>query len=237
MTKSIAVIPCHNHAEKLGDVLAEIPKEFEILLIDDGSDEPVKIENTRAKILRFEKNQGKAQALKTAFAFAQENGYTHAITLDADGQHPASMLPDFERALCKNPNAIIVGTRNFNTESVPPARRFMNKFSNFWFKAETGVALADTQCGFRAYPLREINKIRVHARNFTYEVELLVKAAWAGIEFEQIQIPTIYDAESLAKSHYRPFADTARFSIMNARLFFTSLFLSKSTLKKLALKK
>lgn len=137
----------------------------------------------------------------------------------------------------KNPKSIIAGVRGFGCSAIPPARKFMNKFSNFWFRAETGISVADTQCGYRCYPLAQIARLKMDFGGFVFETELLVKAAWAGVEIVQLPIPALYDSESLEGSHYKPFADTLKFTAMNTKLFFASLLLPKKTLRKLALKK
>lgn len=231
------IIPCYNHIKELPKILAALSLSLSVFVIDDGSDIPVKLENPNVKILRLKKNSGKAEALKAGFKLAQENGFTHAITMDSDGQHPPKFVPKFLEKLKENPEAIIVGVRDFEASEIPPARKFMNKFSNFWFKAETGIALGDTQCGFRAYPLHKISELKLNFGGFVFEVELLVKAAWAGIKICEIQIPAIYTESSNEGSHYRPFVDTVKFSLMNTRLFFASVFFPKKILKKLALKK
>lgn len=191
----------------------------------------------RAHIVRLKKNCGKAAALKAGFAFARALGATHALTIDADGQHPGASVPEMIAAARANPGSIIVAARDFASASVPRARRFMNAFSNFWFWAETGARLGDTQCGLRVYPLRLVESLDLRFGGFVFEAELLVKAAWAGCKFAQVKIPALYSEESLRESHYRPVADTLKFTMMNTRLFFEALFLSKSTLRRIALKK
>lgn len=109
--------------------------------------------------------------------------------------------------------------RGFGCSAIPPARKFMNKFSNFWFRAETGISVADTQCGYRCYPLAQIARLKMDFGGFVFETELLVKAAWAGVEIVQLPIPALYDSESLEGSHYKPFADTLKFTAMNTKLF------------------
>lgn len=235
------IIPCYNHGDTLAPLLEGVPENFDVIVIDDGSDIPIKIESKnlsdRIKIFRSEKNKGKADALKLGFAAAQESGYTHAVTMDSDGQHPPEFLEKFRKKSIENPNAIILGVRDFDNSEIPRGRKFLNKFSNFWFKAETGIKVEDTQCGYRAYPLSEISRLNMNFGGFVFEVELIVKAAWAGLEICQIKIPAIYSKATLKKSHYRPVVDTLKFTAMNTKLFFSSLFMSKKFLKRIALKK
>ncbi len=245
MIKIRIVIPCRNHSESLKGVLERTPSEMEVLVIDDGSEVPVceYIKKTNfdvgknVKIIRKEKNGGKAAALTFGFKESEKEGFSHAITMDADGQHPPELLEKFVGAINQAPDSIYTGVRDFENSGVPPARRFMNKFSNFWFKAETGIPLRDTQCGFRAYPLEKVSELNLSEGGFTFEAELLVKAAWSGMNIGEIEIPAVYTRETSEKSHYKPFSDTAKFFLMNTKFFFASIFLGKGTLKKISLKK
>ena len=235
--KICAAIPTYNHADRLDGIIDRLPDGLDALVIDDGSNPPIATRSPRATLVRFGRNRGKAEALKAAFEEAAKRGFTHVITLDADGQHPPELAEKFAKSAEKNPESIIAGVRGFDCSAIPPARKFMNKFSNFWFRAETGISVADTQCGYRCYPLAQIARLKMDFGGFVFETELLVKAAWAGVEIVQLPIPALYDSESLEGSHYKPFADTLKFTAMNTKLFFASLLLPKKTLRKLALKK
>ncbi len=235
--KICVAIPVYNHRKRLDSIIESLPADISVLVVDDGSMPPISLTSKRAELLRFEKNHGKAEALKEAFRYSANLGFTHVITLDADGQHPPSLVADFMKEAKANPESIILGVRDFDNSSIPPARKFMNRFSNFWFWTETGKRVDDTQCGFRCYPISKISKLKMNFGGFVFETEILVKAAWAGVSINQIQIPAIYDDETLSGSHYRPFVDTFRFTLMNTRLFFTSLFCPRNVLKKIALKK
>lgn len=235
--KIAAIIPCHDHVQTLPPILQKLALQMPCIVVDDGSNPAVECGEANATVLRFEKNRGKAAALKAGFALAGKMGATHVLTIDSDGQHPPEYAAKLARKARENPDKIILAVRNFDLPCVPRGRRFLNKFSNFWFRAETGVRVADTQCGYRCYPLDVYDMLDLRLSSFAFEVEILVKAAWAGVGFEQVEIPTIYSARSLEKSHYRPVADTAKFSLMNARFFFTRLISGKDRLKKIALKK
>ena len=226
--KICAVIPSHNNADTIDAVVRALPDDVFALIIDDGSDVPIKPSR---------QNRGKAEALKAGFSAAAERGFTHAVTLDADGQHPPSMFAKFADMAQKYPDCIITGVRDFSSTSVPPKRRFMNKFSNFWFRFETSVDLSDTQCGYRCYPIAKVSALKTGVGGFAYEAELLVRAAWVGVRIIQLPIPVIYTPESLKASHYKPFKDTAKFSIMNAKLAFMAVFLPRVALKKISVKK
>lgn len=235
--KTVAVIPCHNHADTLPQLLAEIARTMPAVVVDDGSDVPVKTDIPEVSVVRLEKNSGKAAALAAGFAHARKVSATHALTIDADGQHPpkyAAMLAEEAR---KFPQSIIIAARDFDAPQVPKSRRFMNKFSNFWFAVETGIRLGDTQCGLRCYPLDILEALEISRGGFAFEVEVLVKAAWAGFSFREVAIPALYTQDSLEKSHYRPIADTAKFSLMNTDFFLKKLFLGRRKLRDISLKK
>lgn len=235
--KICVAIPTYNHSRKLEELLAGIPEGVDAFVLDDGSLPPIELKSARAKLLRFPVNRGKAETLKSAFKSASEHGYSHVLTMDADGQHEPKFIADFISAARENPESIIVGVRDFENSAIPRGRKFLNKFSNFWFKAETGVEIFDTQCGFRCYPLSKISELKLDFGGFVFEVELLVKAAWTGIGIRQIPVSAVYDKETIEGSHYRPFADTLKFTAMNTKLFFASLLFSRETLKRMSLKK
>jgi uncharacterized protein (DUF2062 family) len=158
---------------------------------------------------------GKGWALRKAFAYAIENGFTHAITIDSDGQHFAKDLPAFINKAKENPNAIIIGARNMGQASVPGGSSFGNKFSNFWFKVETGISCPDTQSGYRLYPLNALKNMRFITRKYEFEIEVLVRAAWKGIEVVSVPVTVYYAPKEERVSHFRPYKDFFRISILN----------------------
>lgn len=236
--KFCIVIPSYNHSDTLIPLLSALP-EIDTIVVDDGSVPKITLPELPGKnvsLIRIENNSGKAAALKEGFSAARSRGYTHAITMDADGQHAPEAIPDFIRAATESPECIITGVRDFSNPAVPPARRTMNSFSNFWLAVETGVRIGDTQCGYRCYPLHALEKVKVARKGFLFEAELLVKASWAGMGIREVKIPTIYTQSSLSRSHYRPLADTFKFAVMNLRLSAAALLLGKETRRKIALK-
>ncbi len=232
-----AAIPVYNHRECLDSIIDSLPADVPALVVDDGSNPPIELKTSRARLIRFEENRGKAEALKAAFKEAERAGFSHVVTLDADGQHPAELVENFVSLAKENVDSLILGVRDFDNSSIPFRRKFMNKFSNFWYWVETGKRLADTQCGFRCYPIKQISKLKMDFGGFVFETELLVKASWGGVEAVQLKIPAIYDDKTLRGSHYRPVVDTLKFTMMNIRLFFLSLILSREGRSKVALKK
>src|SRR5690606_10467937 len=115
-------------------------------------------------------NQGKGTALRRGLHEAHVRGFEYAITLDSDGQHFPDDIPIFVRDIEQNGRALLIGDRNMSQEGIPGKSSFGNRFSNFWFRFETGIRLSDTQSGFRLYPLAEIQHIRFYTTKFEFEI-------------------------------------------------------------------
>src|SRR5690606_12662396 len=109
-----------------------------------------------------------------------------------------------------------------NQAGIPGKSSFGNRFSNFWFRFETGITLSDTQSGFRLYPLRDICDIRFYTTKFEFEIEVIVKAAWRRIPIRNVPIRVLYDPDERV-SHFRPFRDFTRISILNTWLVLVTL--------------
>ena len=155
---------------------------------------------------------------------AENLGYEFAVSMDGDGQHLADDLPVFLDKLEEKKDAIIVGARNIKGKNQKKGSNFANKFSNFWFWAETGIRNIDTQSGFRLYPLKKINKLKYFSSKYEFEIEVLVRNAWRGIDIEQVPINVYYPPEEERISHFRPFKDFFRISILNTLLFIVAFF-------------
>jgi uncharacterized protein (DUF2062 family) len=115
-------------------------------------------------------------------------------------------------------NAIIIGARNMNHASVPGGSSFGNNFSNFWFRLETGIRLPDTQSGYRLYPLSAINSMRFFTRKYEFEIEVLVRAAWQGVKIVSVPVAVYYAPKEDRISHFRPYKDFFRISVLNTLL-------------------
>ena len=174
--------------------------------------------NTGAIVVTLPRNQGKGAALRAGFAEAVRRGFTHAITIDADGQHSPDELPLFIAASRKQPEAFVIGVRDLVRENAPRGRRITNDISSFWFRVETGIRLPDTQCGFRCYPLDSISRLRLKTERYAYELEIMVKAAWAGIPIVAQPVSADYAAATSRMSHFDPWRDMLRISHLHSRL-------------------
>lgn len=222
----LVVIPLYNHAQTLRS-LVEQTRLFhdQLLVVDDGSSDAgvAVLEGLDVRILRHEKNRGKGAALQTAFAEAERLGFHHIVTLDADGQHDPADLPLFMAALEEYPNAILVGKRDFDQASIPGSSRFGRAFSNFWLRVQTGKSLADTQSGFRAYPVKIVQELELRETRYSFEIEVLVRAAWAGVELRDVDISVYYPPADERISHFCGFMDNFRLTLLNTRLTFRSI--------------
>jgi len=218
------IVPTYNNAKSLGAVINDISAYTKnIIAVNDGSfDETEKIldEFPFLNIISYKKNVGKGWALRQGLKRATDLGYLYAITIDSDGQHFAKDLPKFIDKLEAEKNAIIIGARNMDQESVPGKSSFGHKFSNFWFKVETGITAPDTQSGYRLYPLQSLSKIKFLTRKYEFEIEVLVRAAWNGVKIESVPVSVYYAPKEIRVSHFRPFKDFTRISILNTALVF-----------------
>jgi len=220
-TRICIVIPVFNHALTVGRVVREAGHYFPVIVVNDGSDDDtakILASESSLRVVTLSQNQGKGAALRAGFAEAARLGFTHAITIDADGQHATSELPRFAEAIRRQPDALIVGVRDLIKENAPRGRRITNNISTFWFKVQTGVPLADTQCGYRAYPLAATNRLRVKSQRYAYELEVMVKAAWAGVPLTAQPVSADYAAATSRLSHFDPWRDMVRISRLHSKL-------------------
>lgn len=145
--KCCVLIPTYNNRNTIAQVIKDVLEYTDdVCVVNDGStDDTLSLiqQFSNIKIHTYSVNRGKGFALQTGFMFAMDNGYEYAITIDSDGQHYASDLPVFIDALERDRNCIFIGARNMTVENVPGKSNFGNKFSNFWFKLETGIELPD----------------------------------------------------------------------------------------------
>lgn len=209
----------------VNEVLQTCP-EVPVIVINDGSTDStislLKQIEDKVTILHHDVNKGKGYSLRKGFKKAIELGYSHAITMDSDGQHFASDIAVLTEKSVVNPEAVIMGSRNMNQAGVPSKSSFGNKFSNFWFKVETGITLPDTQTGFRIYPLKQVGKCWLLTNRFELEIEVIVKLAWRFVPFIAVPIQVKYDPSERV-SHFRPGPDFTRISLLNSVLVIVAL--------------
>ena len=220
------IIPTYNNDRTLPRVLDGVYRyTSRIIVVNDGSTDTtaeVLAGYPELTVIHLPHNKGKGNALRIGFREATVHGFDYAITIDSDGQHFPDDIPVFVRAIEAEGMALLIGDRNMDREGIPGKSSFGNRFSNFWFRFETGITLSDTQSGFRLYPLAELQGIRFYTTKFEFEVEVIVKAAWRGIPVRNVPIRVLYDPKERV-SHFRPFRDFTRISILNTWLVLVTL--------------
>jgi glycosyltransferase involved in cell wall biosynthesis len=226
LKKVCVIIPTYNNHKTLKRVIdGVLHYTTNIIVVNDGStDSTSEIINSYSSItsVQISKNKGKGNALRLGFKKATEKGFHYAITIDSDGQHFPDDIPVFLEELAKSKsNILLIGSRNMNQENVPKKSSFGNKFSNFWFWFETGIKLEDTQSGYRLYPLLHLPK-KYFTNKFEFEIEVIVRAAWKGTIVKNIPVKILYDPEERV-THFRPFKDFTRISILNTILVIITL--------------
>lgn len=222
-------------------VLEVVGPEVTVIVVDDGCTDstPAILESfgDRIVLLTNSVNRGKGYSLRKGLRKAIEMGFDHALTIDSDGQHFPEDIPLLVHEAIAHPGSVIMGSRNMDQEGVPGKSSFGNRFSNFWFKAETWISLPDTQTGYRIYPLRPLRKMRFFTTKFEFEIEVIVRLAWKGVKFFPVPVRVKYDPDERV-SHFRPGRDFFRISVLNSVLMMGALlyyypkrFLSVDTLR------
>jgi glycosyltransferase involved in cell wall biosynthesis len=216
------IIPTYNNQGTLAAVITDVlAYTDQVIVVNDGStdDTPAIIQSfPQIQSVSYTQNVGKGWALRRAFEFAVEQGYQHAITIDSDGQHFASDLPAFIERLEQEPDSLIIGSRNMEQSSVPGKSSFGHKFSNFWFWVETGIKCPDTQSGYRLYPIHLLKNTKYVTRKYEFEIEVIVRAAWKGVKIDWVPVTVYYAPKETRISHFRPFQDFSRISVLNTIL-------------------
>ncbi|MEI8202516.1 MAG: DUF2062 domain-containing protein [Bacteroidota bacterium] len=221
------IVPTYNNAASLGGVLENIRQYSpHIIVVNDGATDNTAYILSRfapEHLISYPLNRGKGYALRQAFDVAWKAGYEYAITIDSDGQHaPAEMLL-LLNCLKENPGAMIVGARNMTQEGIPRKSSFGHKFSNFWFRFETGIELPDTQSGYRLYPLEPISRMKLYTDKYELEIEVLVRLTWKNIPVLHVPVSVKYEPKESRVSHFRPFRDFSRVSVLNVVLVFVTI--------------
>jgi glycosyltransferase involved in cell wall biosynthesis len=218
--KCCVLIPTYNNAPVLREVIEDVLQYTDnIIIVNDGStDETVTIleDFKTVHVYSYPENTGKGYAIKTGLKIAQDQGYIYAITMDSDGQHFAKDLPKFIEAAEKK--KIIIGARNMEGKDQKQGSSFANKFSNFWFRVETGIKHPDTQSGYRLYPLKFVNKKKYFTNRYEFEIEVIVRNAWRGAAISSVPIDVHYPEEDKRITHFRPAKDFFRISVLNTVL-------------------
>lgn len=228
MFNPVLLVPIYNHLAQFTDFSARLREiGISVLVVDDGSDNAADVEHFCREngflYFRHEKNLGKGFAIKSGLLWARERDFTHALQIDADGQHEPADIPKFLAAAREHPESLINGVPVYDADA-PRSRTQGRKITNFWVTIETrSRAIGDAMCGFRVYPLREMTPVlpKLTCARMGGDIEIVVRAFWAGIPVRNLQTRVRYPKNGV--SHFRVFSDNFRLSLLHARLFFLSL--------------
>jgi glycosyltransferase involved in cell wall biosynthesis len=211
--KVAVVIPARNEAATIR-AIAERALAFceDVIVVDDGSvDGTAKaLANLPVTLIQHPKFLGKGAALALGFSAALERDVSAVATMDADGQHRPENLTAFADHFSRRPGTIIVGSRMSEPENFPKMRYWGNRIAAFWLSWACGQLVEDSQCGFRMFPRKALERVSAKTgpgRGFVYESELLINASRAGYRISSVPIPAIYSAGA-RPSYYRPWRDT-----------------------------
>jgi uncharacterized protein (DUF2062 family) len=215
------VIPVYNQPDRLREVVRRCLRIHPwVLVVDDGSEPAVAplVADLPVEVLRHGVNRGKGAALRTAAHRLRELGATHMITLDADGQHDPEDLGTMLQATRAQPEALIVGVRDFDGQAVPASSRFGRAFGNFWVWLQTGTRVHDIQSGFRVYPVAALEALSCLAGRYAFEVEAVVRALWGGVPVHEVSVHVHYAPSDRRSSHFHKLWDNLRLIALNMHL-------------------
>lgn len=223
------VIPTYNNARTVADIVRRtLAVCQQVIVVNDGSTDDTLQElallNEKIELISYDRNRGKGYALRRGLEAARQTGYDYAVTIDSDGQHLPEEIPTLIDALSTSDSplsTLVVGSRNLRADGMPAGNTFANRFSNFWFRMQTGIRLPDTQTGFRVYPLHHLPCLGLITARYESELELLVLSAWRGVRLMPAGISVNYPDDRV--SHFRPFWDFVRISLLNTLLCLLAL--------------
>jgi len=231
-----AVIPTLDNARTLPGVIEGVRRYLDdVLVCDDGSGpEARRVIDDLARagairVWRGDRNQGKGAAVQAGLRLAGDRGVTHALQVDADGQHDLTRIPAFIEAASGEPDAVVVGYPIFD-DSAPKARVRGRKVSRFWVDLEVGGGvIVDPLVGFRVYPIAAVLALGMLGRGMEFDTEVLVRLIWQGCPALNLPVGVRYlSAEEGGVSHFRPFRDNVRISWLHTRLV-TRVLIRKTT--------
>ena len=205
--QQIIIIPAYNPPNSIFQLISAINDitSTPIILIDDGSNPPIRLNSSNCTLFRNEQNMGKGITLLKGLNYAQNKGFTHAVTLDADNQHDPEYLPLFLE--CDENISIVSGAREFN-HAMPVHRKISNKLTSYIISWICKTKILDSQCGYRRYRLQDVCSETYNEAGFQFESEVLIKLLRDNYSLKHISVPTIYSNENSAINNFR---DTFRF--------------------------
>ena len=227
----LVLIPSYNPGPKvLATVRAALAQWSPVWVVVDGSNDgstallqKLATEEPGLKVIVLPENRGKGSAVLEGISLAEQAGFTHALTMDSDGQHPAELIPQFMAAAQASPECMVLGKPVFAADA-PALRVNGRKVSNGWANLETlWMGIGDSLYGFRVYPIAPLKNIMQRnrfMRRFDFDPEAVVRLCWAGVRPINIDAPVRYfRPEEGGVSHFRYLRDNTLLTWMHTRLF------------------
>lgn len=228
MFRPCVLIPVYNHPQVIAHTVADIrARQLPVVLVDDGSEaecaallDRLAASDEQVWLLRLAQNSGKGGAVKRGFVFAREQGFSHALQIDADGQHDTGAIDGFLELASSHPETLIAGTPVYDA-SVPALRYYSRYLTHVWVWINTlSLNIQDSMCGFRVYPLDAscelVRECRV-GNHMDFDIEFIVRWYWRGKSLLQQPVRVHYPDHGV--SHFRGWQDNWLISKMHARLF------------------
>ena len=227
MAHTVAVIPAHNEALTIRDIVAATSHLVDaVIVIDDGSTDGTSdaLSGLDVRLVRHTRNAGKGERLAEGVEAAFEDGATQVLTLDADGQHDPLNIPAFLACAKEHPGTFILGDRSADFGNMPRSRALGNGLGSFFVAWACARKLRDAQCGMRMYPLDVWRSIHVPSKyidGFLFETAVLLYAADADVTFATIPIASRYDGYVQRPSHFNPVSDFLKIAALVTRFLFS----------------
>ena len=233
MFRPVVVVPIYNHDRHIEALVSRLRDwMLPCIVVDDGSsvacgialDTIVRRNSDCVTLVRHERNQGKGAAVLSGLALAYADGFTHALQIDADGQHDVEEVPVLLELSRRHPRALVTGQPQFDS-SVPRVRLYLRYLTHWMVSLNTLTpAMRDAMCGFRVYPIRRVlalARCTSLGRRMDFDIEIFVRLHWAGVEI--LLHPTRVCYPEGGVSYFRLWSDNVRITALHTRLFFTML--------------
>ncbi len=221
-----AVVPTYRHVDRLGSVVGALAAQgLPVIVVDDGNapDVAEKIavaaQEAGAQLVIRAVNGGKGAAMKDGFRAARDAGWTHALQIDADGQHDVAELPAMLSLAHEKPSDVVCAVPVYD-HTIPKGRKIGREITHFWVRVETlSLEISDSMCGFRIYPLADVIHVIDHewiGDRMDFDTEILVQLNWRGLRVIEHPTRVVYPPDNT--SNFRMFRDNVRISLMHTRL-------------------
>jgi glycosyltransferase involved in cell wall biosynthesis len=205
-----ALIPAFNESQTVAAVVEGVrPHVGHVIVVDDGSTDETsaRAREAGAEVLRHQQNLGKGHAVRTGLSRVLDGDFTHVLLLDADLQHVPAEAAGLLEVAGRSGADVVIGARQFRRDGMPASRFHANRIGSRALSSFVGVAVPDTQCGFRVFRVDALRPIVLSATGYEIETEMLIKVRRRGGRVESAPVTAVYDGR---RSRLRPIRDTTR---------------------------